>query len=1402
MAYKTFKLEVNKRAAKPRSKRLRGIAGSASTTAKSTVVKVTGAGNIAGVSEHTHSNKSTLDRISADEAGYLSLDVLTETTDSEGNQVVEKSAEKVKAGYADESAHAVNADEAKHALTADEATEAGHSLESDHSLTADEATEAAHAVNADYASEAGHALKADDAEKWNGKRMDELIDQPVRSSDEVTFAKVTTERVVADRETDGTVVSSGNFDGTSALTGTGYGIMKEENDYRMAIDYLTVRKGMTVAELVIQEYKSVGGVLVVSACNGEIERVYKWDSGAGYDIYIKDFDKNPQFVAGDYVRCARWDSETGAYAGYWVKVTNIVTNSAGVKCLNLLSAGFPEGTEPQAGDKLVQFGNADDTARQGLILISVEDGKPNITAYDGIDSADVDLTEKMCARLGNLNGLVKGGKALQGYGLWTDNLYLHSGTTQAFTEIVAGLNAGITEARQKAEAVGTELANYKTVVTKKFEVADDKFTSAYKAATTAVGNLLLGTNQGARNWLFATDSASKPLIQDSSDDGVNGVMVEYAGTNTATGYEVFLYPLRPEKIVAGATYTLSVEVRERGSEMNTALIFDTATGPGKDSLCEAQTSTQTTRSEAWVKFTFTFKAAATGVADGGQYIRLYLPAESVGKMSAMELRNLMLSPGMEAMPWAKAPEDITAENLGAEVAVLETRASTIEQTVEGISQTVTLHTTELTAQGNRITANESAIKQNADSITQTVTKIEGGMNNLLEGTNLGAEGWTAWCAGGGIVIGEEPIDGYDRYKATVMTNANKDMSGTAFWSWHLRGDLIKKGKPYTLSFDVWQADTDEDEAFRFGARVSLGSGANADSLLSEVRTQSTVKGAWTHVCVTSAKSPQDGTDPINGTENPEYCLYLNYIKKWTALKIKNLKLEEGAIGTPWTPAIKDADVQYSEIRQTAEGISMKLHESATAQNYAYGTGAAKIMTSGWNASGDTNFWLYDVKGFKTGDVVTVSFDIEISGITRGASTDYISMQFNKYYGYKHTGFRFTLDKIDDTQTGFLTKLSYSGTLTLGQTAAEGDLAQRDITAEDVATLYLLIRKAEPFGENSYIKVSRLKVERGDTATAWTPRTGTIDQRLIDTGIDIESRKVTVTADNFVVRNNEGETTAMVDGNGKLSTKIINADELITKRLIAVNEAGQVVSTINIVSQDGRYYTHYPVDPGDSSTIYAQKEGYNIGFPVSVMGYDAATDSMMTVYDKANNPKWRLAVGLEDETNFGVVTASDSWVAVDMAEAEILISFGDDGYDDENHTAVDDAGMWPDEVQFRKNDNGVYYAIPVYNEESVLPQLKREYKEFSPAISSAYKGNKGHTKTWDGTVGALANDFDFSTGLTGVFLKTSKPVMGQVEITVNESATTYTASMTWTFYKFENGVLTAKQDVVSYAWQQV
>ena len=243
--------------------------------------------------------------------------------------------------------------------------------------------------------------------------------------------------LVADREDDGMVLSSKEFDDSSILDGHGYGLRKIGDKYHFFSDYLTVRKGMTVVELVIQKYKSVGGVLVLSECNGEIESaVQDGDSGSPYwMINIKDWDKHPQFLVDDIIRCSRWDDTTNDYVSYIGVVENSEAEEEGASqhiYVRIVSGN----ATPQVGDNLVQFGNEVDTTRQGLIIISTEDGKPNITLYDGLNSADVNLNDKMTARLGNLNGLVKDGKTLSGYGLWTNNLYLGSKAEEVFKELI------------------------------------------------------------------------------------------------------------------------------------------------------------------------------------------------------------------------------------------------------------------------------------------------------------------------------------------------------------------------------------------------------------------------------------------------------------------------------------------------------------------------------------------------------------------------------------------------------------------------------------------------------------------------------------------------------------------------------------------------------------------------------------------------------------------------------------------------------------------------------------------------------------------------------------------------------------------------------------------------------
>ena len=78
-------------------------------------------------------------------------------------------------------------------------------------------------------------------------------------------------------------------------------------------------------------------------------------------------------------------------------------------------------------------------------------------------------------------------------------------------------------------------------------------------------------------------------------------------------------------------------------------------------------------------------------------------------------------------------------------------------------------------------------------------------------------------------------------------------------------------------------------------------------------------------------------------------------------------------------------------------------------------------------------------------------------------------------------------------------------------------------------------------------VKQIKFEEGATMTDWTENSGDMvsKQALLDTGIDIQNKKVTVTADNFIVQNNSGKQTAMIDGNGKLNADLIEAKVLKT-----------------------------------------------------------------------------------------------------------------------------------------------------------------------------------------------------------------------------------------------------------------
>lgn len=94
-----YELKTYKRGARPRSKRLQELGSGGA--GGSTVVNINGSGSIENATDHTHANKNALDQISTDSDGYLYLTQNKEVQDEEGNDIIERITQKVKAGFAD-----------------------------------------------------------------------------------------------------------------------------------------------------------------------------------------------------------------------------------------------------------------------------------------------------------------------------------------------------------------------------------------------------------------------------------------------------------------------------------------------------------------------------------------------------------------------------------------------------------------------------------------------------------------------------------------------------------------------------------------------------------------------------------------------------------------------------------------------------------------------------------------------------------------------------------------------------------------------------------------------------------------------------------------------------------------------------------------------------------------------------------------------------------------------------------------------------------------------------------------------------------------------------------------------------------------------------------------------------
>lgn len=197
--------------------------------------------------------------------------------------------------------------------------------------------------------------------------------------------------------------------------GEGFKIWVENGNWNIECDNLTVRQTMNVFELLIQKIRSVNGAIVVSQSNGKVTAVE--DTGTQYKITFGE--EFPTFQEGDLIRCQAWSKNNIKF--YWVEVKSAADGYV------LCDKSEFNNVVPAVDDEVVQMGNTKNAERQALIYITAqESGKPYIEILNGVKTKSLTGTDR--TRLGDLSNIVDpdftGEAAVKGTGFYSTNAFL------------------------------------------------------------------------------------------------------------------------------------------------------------------------------------------------------------------------------------------------------------------------------------------------------------------------------------------------------------------------------------------------------------------------------------------------------------------------------------------------------------------------------------------------------------------------------------------------------------------------------------------------------------------------------------------------------------------------------------------------------------------------------------------------------------------------------------------------------------------------------------------------------------------------------------------------------------------------------------------------------------------
>ena len=130
--------------------------------------------------------------------------------------------------------------------------------------------------------------------------------------------------------------------------------------------------------------------------------------------------------------------------------------------------------------------------------------------------------------------------------------------------------------------------------------------------------------------------------------------------------------------------------------------------------------------------------------------------------------------------------------------------------------------------------------------------------------------------------------------------------------------------------------------------------------------------------------------------------------------------------------------------------------------------------------------------------------------------------------------------------------------------------------------------------NGDVYFSEIQLEEGDTRSAWSPYVGDTEAELRNSGIYLKDRKIRMRSDNFEVENNKGERTFVIDKNGKINARLIDADKIFSEEFQTKNVGKGYLKfhdgLIEVYNPEGQLDIRFGVRNGVMELEYLNEDG--------------------------------------------------------------------------------------------------------------------------------------------------------------------------------------------------------------------